>query len=179
MGQACLKLVFSGPVGAGKTTAMQQISEIPPVQTDKLMTVGATATKKTTTVAFDYGEITLYDGCKVLLFGTPGQRYFDYMCHIAARDAAGIILLLNHTDADPETDLDYFTRLYHQYAEMGGMVIGVTHVENMSSSDPLERYHQWLAEKGLVLPIFAIDARERDDVILMIEALIASLEFTL
>lgn len=177
MGQACLKLVFSGPVGAGKTTAMQQISEIPPVQTDKLMTVGATANKTTTTVALDYGEITLYDDFKVLLFGTPGQRYFDYMCHIAARDAAGIILLLNDADTDPEVDLDYFIQLYDPYAKMGAMVIGITHVENVSISDPLERYHQWLIERGLVLPIFAVDARERDDVILMIEALVASVEF--
>lgn len=179
MGQACLKLVFSGPVGAGKTTAMQQISEIPPVQTDRAMTIGATDNKKTTTVALDYGEITLFDDCKVLLFGTPGQRYFDYMCHIAARDAAGIILLLNDTDTDPATDLDYFIRLYPEYARIGAMVIGITHVENLSIDDPLARYHQWLMEKGLVLPIFAVDARERDDVILMIEALIASLEFTL
>lgn len=101
------------------------------------------------------------------------------MCHIAARDAAGIILLLNDTDTDPATDLDYFIQLYAEYAKTGALVIGITHVENLSIDDPLERYHQWLMEKGLVLPIFAVDARERDDVILMIEALIASLEFNL
>ena len=177
MSKANLKLVFSGPVGAGKTTAMMQISEIPPIQTDQAMTVGATETKKTTTVALDYGEVTLADGSKVLLFGTPGQRYFDYMCKIVARDASGIMLLLNDAEADPAADLDYFTKLYPEYAKMGAMVIGVTHVDNMSANDPLERYHQWLMEKEMVLPIFAIDARERDDVILMVEALVASMEF--
>ena len=172
-----LKLVFTGPVGSGKTTALHQLSDIPPVVTEQVMTVGATADKTTTTVALDYGEVTLDDGSKVFLFGTPGQRYYDYMCKIVAKGAAGIMLLLNDESVDPQRDLGYFTELFADHAQRGAMVLGVTHIES-ARHDPLRRYNEWLAKRGFMFPVFAVDARSREDVILMVEALSASLEYT-
>lgn len=170
-----IKLVFAGPVGSGKTSALHQLSETPPVVTEQTMTIGATANKTTTTVALDYGEVTLGNGDKVFLFGTPGQRYYDYMCKIVAQGATGIMLLLNHDTADPQDDLAYFTELFADHVQHGAMVLGVTHTEGVCNN-PLQRYHTWLSEQGYVLPVFAVDARNRDDVILMVEALAASLE---
>jgi signal recognition particle receptor subunit beta len=172
-----IKLVFTGPVGAGKTTALQTISDTPPVMTEQAMTVGASGDKTTTTVALDYGEVTLDDGCKVLLFGTPGQRHYDYMCKIVARGALGIMVLLNDENADPKVDLAYFTELFSEHAKIGAMVLGITHTENVRNN-PLRRYHEWLSARGYTLPVFAVDARSRDDIIVMVEALAASLEFS-
>ncbi|MDH2917656.1 MAG: ATP/GTP-binding protein [Sideroxydans sp.] len=176
MNPAPIKLVFTGPVGSGKTTALHQLSEITPVVTEQAMTVGATVNKTTTTVALDYGEVTLENGEKVLLFGTPGQRYYDYMCKIVAQGATGIMLLLNNDNADPQNDLAYFTELFADHAKRGAMVLGITHTEG-ARNNPLQRYHAWLSDRGYMLPVFAVDARNRDDVILMVEALAASLEY--
>jgi signal recognition particle receptor subunit beta len=77
-----LKLVVSGPVGAGKTTFISSLSEIPVVETDELASedIG----KERTTVALDFGLLTL-DGVPIHLFGTPGQERFDFVWDILWR----------------------------------------------------------------------------------------------
>lgn len=176
MSALTVKLVFAGPVGSGKTTALHQISDTLPVITEQAMTIGATAEKQTTTVALDYGEITLDDGTKALLFGTPGQRYYDYMCKIVAEGSTGIILLLNNENADPQDDLAYFTNLFSDHAKHGTMIIGITHTET-ARDNPLQQYNEWLSRHSYMLPVFAIDARQRDDILVMIEALSATLDY--
>ena len=88
---APLKLVVAGPVGAGKTTFVQSLSEIPVVNTDELASedIG----KLHTTVALDFGLLTL-DGIPVHLFGTPGQDRFDFMWVILCEGALGLLVLV-------------------------------------------------------------------------------------
>ena len=68
------KLVFAGPVGAGKTTAIQSLSDIEVVRTEANATDEVRLLKQTTTVAMDYGRMNLPNGDQVRLFGTPGQK---------------------------------------------------------------------------------------------------------
>ena len=86
-----LKIVISGPVGAGKTTFVQSLSEIPVVNTDEVSTedIG----KATTTVALDFGLLTL-DGIPIHLFGTPGQDRFDFMWEVLCEGALGLLVLV-------------------------------------------------------------------------------------
>lgn len=86
-----LKLVVSGPVGAGKTTFIQSLSEIPVVETDELAT--ETIGKERTTVALDFGILQL-DGVPIYLFGTPGQERFDFMWDVLVEGALGLVLLV-------------------------------------------------------------------------------------
>jgi len=86
-----LKLVISGPVGAGKTSFIQSLSETEVVDTDELASedIG----KERTTVAMDFGTLTL-DGIPLYLFGTPGQDRFDFMWEILCEGSLGMILLV-------------------------------------------------------------------------------------
>lgn len=86
-----LKLVISGPVGAGKSTFIQNLSETAIVDTD----VPATEAigKPTTTVAMDFGTLVL-DDIPIYLFGTPGQERFDYMWEVLCEGALGLLLLV-------------------------------------------------------------------------------------
>lgn len=85
------KLVVSGPVGAGKTTFIQALSEIPVVETDEWASeeIG----KEKTTVALDFGLLRL-DGVPVYLFGTPGQERFDFVWDVLVEGALGLVLLV-------------------------------------------------------------------------------------
>jgi uncharacterized protein len=86
-----LKLVISGPVGAGKTTFIQSLSETEVVDTDEVASedIG----KARTTVALDFGTLSL-DGIPIHLFGTPGQDRFDFMWEILCEGALGLIVLV-------------------------------------------------------------------------------------
>ena len=86
-----LKLLVSGPVGAGKTTFIRTLSETPVVDTDEQASedIG----KAMTTIAFDLGTLTL-DGLTLHLWGTPGQDRFDFMWDMAAEGAIGMLLLV-------------------------------------------------------------------------------------
>ena len=86
-----LKLVISGPVGAGKTAFVKSLSETEVVETDELASedIGKTMT----TVAFDFGTLNL-DGQPIHLFGTPGQDRFDFMWDMLCEGALGLILLV-------------------------------------------------------------------------------------
>ena len=67
------KILFAGPVGAGKTTAIASISDIPVVQTEAKATDDVAMRKANTTVAMDYGTLNLDGVAKIHLYGTPGQ----------------------------------------------------------------------------------------------------------
>lgn len=86
-----MKLVISGPVGAGKTTFVQALSETEVISTEADATedIG----KPTTTVAFDFGTLNL-DGQELHLYGTPGQDRFDFMWDVLCEGALGLVLLV-------------------------------------------------------------------------------------
>ena len=85
------KILVTGAFNAGKTTFIHSISEIQPVYTDKKML----DTEELTTVAMDFGRITIDDDLALYLFGTPGQERFDFMWEILKEDIIGFILLVD------------------------------------------------------------------------------------
>jgi uncharacterized protein len=88
---APLKLVVSGPVGAGKTSFIRSLSETEVIDTDEL--ASENIGKERTTVALDFGTLTL-DEVPIYLFGTPGQDRFDFMWEILCEGSLGMILLV-------------------------------------------------------------------------------------
>ncbi len=93
------KLVVTGTFNAGKTTFVNTLSEIEPVNTDKATHNRAERRiKSATTVALDYGRVKINPSSIVHLFGTPGQDRFDFMRDILAEDMQGFIFLIDSTD---------------------------------------------------------------------------------
>jgi len=169
------KIVFSGSMGAGKTTAIGVVSDIPPVSTDVMNTDTSQHVKATTTVGIDYGEVDLDHGEKLLLYGTPGQERFDYMWEILARRALGIILLVDNSRPDPVADLNRFLDVFEQFSDEGAIVIGIGRTET-HPKPKVEDYYREVEKRKLVLPIFAADVRRKRDVLLLLNALLSTLE---
>jgi small GTP-binding protein len=98
-----VKMVITGPFSAGKTEFIRSISEIDVVTTDESISADSAeyGTKGQTTVAMDFGRITVDDDLVLYLFGTPGQRRFDFMWEILAEGMLGFVVMVD--SAKPET----------------------------------------------------------------------------
>ena len=100
-GVQTVKMVISGAVNAGKTEFIRSISEIEVVSTERRATDDTKLIKKETTVAMDFGRIAIADDLVLHLFGTPGQKRFDFMWEILSEGMLGLIILVDSTR--PET----------------------------------------------------------------------------
>lgn len=169
------KIIFTGPVGAGKTTAINAISDVPPVKTDAAASDMTKNRKASTTVAMDYGVMNLAGGEKIHLYGTPGQERFDFMWDILTTGGIGLILLLDNTRADPFQDMRFFLDAFAGFIKDTSVAIGVTQMD-LSNTPRIEDYHVQLKPLGLTPPVFAIDAREKNDVSILVQALLYSLD---
>ena len=96
-----VKIVVTGPFNAGKTEFINSISEIDVVSTERMITDGARVIKGETTVAMDFGRITVDEELVLYLFGTPGQKRFDFMWEILSEGMLGFVVLVD--SARPET----------------------------------------------------------------------------
>ncbi|MDD5273463.1 MAG: ATP/GTP-binding protein [Methylovulum sp.] len=173
-----LKFVFTGSVGSGKTTAIATISENSYFSTEvKPSEQNVLQQKKTTTVAMDYGVLKTLDGeDKFYLYGTPGQRRFDFMTPILTRDAAGLIIMINNTHENPLDDLEYYLSLNKGFLLKNPAVIGITHYDR-ADQPSIEDYLDILNERGIPWPVMHIDARELDDILLLLDTLVMMVEF--
>src|SRR5260221_10332868 len=114
-----VKIVIAGGFGVGKTTAVASISDVPPMTTEAMMTSVAAGVddasrlpaKTTTTVAMDFGSITIDQSLKLYLFGTPGQDRFGFMWGDIARGALGALVIVDARRLDDcYLAVDYFER---------------------------------------------------------------------
>ncbi len=169
------KIIFSGPVNAGKTTAIRSISDIPPVTTEAKASDDVGQLKSSTTVAMDYGMIKLDNGDAVHLYGTPGQERFDFMWEILTQGGIGLILLINNTNPDPFAELDKFLHAFDDFIDGSNTVIGITQ-SDQCHSPTTQDYHAHFGKAISHIPLFAVDARNRSDVVMLVEALLSSAE---
>ncbi len=96
-----VKMVVTGPFSAGKTEFIQTVSEIDVVSTEKRISSEAEKIKDSTTVAMDFGRITVDENLVLYLFGTPGQKRFDFMWEILSEGMLGFIVMVD--SSRPET----------------------------------------------------------------------------
>lgn len=169
-GQA-VKIVVTGPFAAGKTTLIRTISEITVLSTERGITDGTRARKAETTVAMDFGRITIDRELVLYLFGTPGQERFDFMWEILGEGMLGYVLLVDasrpETLAEAQHILDAFRRMAH--------VPFVVALNRPDARDALDEDQVRAAlELESHVPVVPCDATDKDSVKSVLLALLYS-----
>jgi small GTP-binding protein len=113
-----VKMVITGPYASGKTEFIKSISEIDVVSTDAKVTEGTAEAdvKNQTTVAMDFGRITVDDDLVLYLFGTPGQRRFDFMWEILAEGMLGFVVMVDSTKPETFREAKSILETFRAYA---------------------------------------------------------------
>ncbi len=172
-----MKIVIAGGFGVGKTTAVSVISEIPPLTTEAAITsvaadidrTGEVPAKTSTTVALDFGCITIDEDLKLYLFGTPGQDRFGFMWHDLSHGALGALVIVDARRVDDcYPAVDYFERVRLPF------VVAVNLFDGELAHDLTEL--RWALAIDARIPLIVFDARNRLSVR---DALLAVLRHTL
>lgn len=169
------KILFAGPVGAGKTTAIAALSDIETVTTEEYATDDVRHMKEKTTVAMDYGLMNLDGGEHIHLYGVPGQERFDFMWEILVQGGIGLVLMLNHENENTLDELEFYIGKFREFIDRTAVAVGVTRVDP-SRRPSIDDYVAHLARLGLSAPVFEIDGRKAEDVATLVQSLLYTLD---
>lgn len=165
------KFIFSGPVGAGKTTAIKTLTGDEILHTDVKTSDSVAMRKETTTVAMDFGIVRLSNDELAHVYGTPGQERFDFMWDILSKNADGLVLLMDNSRKYPFRDLKYYLDAFKNLIKTTPFIVGVTRLEASDDSPTLKNYAYWLSQLDIQAPVIAVDARIEQDMQAIVEHL--------
>jgi uncharacterized protein len=161
-----VKMVITGPFSAGKTEFISTVSEIDVVSTERRITSSAEKVKETTTVAMDFGRITVDDDLVLYLFGTPGQRRFDFMWEILSEGMLGFIIMVDSTKPETFREAKRILETFESYAATP-FVVAANKQDQEDAWEPEDlRIILRLNPKVKVLPCVALNKESVKNVLL-------------
>lgn len=170
-GGTAVKIVVTGPFAAGKTTLIRTISEITVLSTERGVTDHTKSRKAETTVAMDFGRITVDRDLVLYLFGTPGQDRFDFMWEILGEGMLGYVLLLDASRADSIAEAHGILAAFRKMATVPFVVA----LNRASVLDPEEEaVLRDRLELHSRVPIVPCDATDKESVKAVLLALLYS-----
>ena len=169
------KIIITGAVGVGKSTAIRTYSTSAVVDTDVRATDETSQIKKDTTVAMDYGTITLDAETKVHLYGTPGQERFDFMWEILRSCSHGLNVLVNAQSTDPGQEMRFYLHAFADDVNKVPVVVGLYQTDkNEHSSAMVAELQHVVEEVGVSADVLVVDVRKRKDVNKLVKRILFS-----
>jgi uncharacterized protein len=156
-----VKVVVTGPFNAGKTTFIKSVSEITVLSTEREVSDVSGEGSGETTVAMDFGRITVSDDVVLYLFGTPGQARFSFMWETLSEGMLGFVLLVDALDRSMVADAKEMIEFFTERSDVP-FVVAANKVDT-DDHDALERLREDLALDRSV-QLLPIDARDKSSV---------------
>jgi hypothetical protein len=156
-----VKVVVTGPFNAGKTTFIKSVSEITVLSTERKVSEASDDGGEETTVAMDFGRITISDDVVLYLFGTPGQERFSFMWETLSEGMLGFVLLVDASDHSSFQDAKAMIRFFSEMSDVP-FVVAANKLEP-GDEGGIERVRDGL-ELDAFVPLIPVDARERESV---------------
>ena len=181
LGHPCSqRVVFVGPFGVGKTTAVRAISDIEVVAADVSTSERRSDLpgKTQTTVGFDYGEMKLGNGENIGLFGLPGQSRFDAIWQSVLPGTSAVVLWLFGDNPLLDRELEEWLQALDGYVNMATLSVAITRLpeDPGEAEQSLAALREILATYNPVCPILAVDPRVDNDVRLAVAIALAAVE---
>jgi uncharacterized protein len=167
-GQA-VKIVVTGPFAAGKTTLIRTISEITVLSTERGISDSTRSRKAETTVAMDFGRITIDRDLVLYLFGTPGQDRFDFMWEILGEGMLGYVLLVDHEREDSLAEAISILKAFRGMARVP-FAVALNRADALDAET--EARIRDVLELGPEIPLLPCDATDKESVKAVLLALL-------
>lgn len=161
------QVVFVGPFGVGKTTALRAVSDIPVINTDEASSESAlldNPDKTTTTVGFDYGEWGFPDGMRVGLIGIPGQERFQTMWDSLLPQSSAVVLWLYGDRPSALSDCRFWLDALAERKAVARLAVAVTRLPDDAPDATLAPYRQLTAHYHPLAPVMTADPRQASSV---------------
>lgn len=162
------KIAFIGSVGSGKTTLIENLSNVETINTDVKSSIDIG--KDMTTVGLDYGEIQLADDVKLGLYGVPGQRKFSFMWDFVKVGLWATVILIKNNSSESVKELEHLID-YFDIDEHSLCLIGITHSDIIKGDSTKQAIKELLAKKNINPPIYSINASLKENAELIIRTL--------
>jgi small GTP-binding protein len=156
-----VKVVVTGPFNAGKTTFIKAVSEITVLSTERQISDTSAEGSGETTVAMDFGRITVSDDVVLYLFGTPGQSRFSFMWETLSEGMLGFVLIVDAMEPQTFEDARGMISFFTEMSDVPFVVAA-----NKVDADDVVQLQQVRSDLGLDegVPLLSVDARSRDSV---------------
>lgn len=156
-----VKVVVTGPFNAGKTTFIKSVSEITVLSTERQVSDASGEGGGETTVAMDFGRITVSDEVVLYLFGTPGQSRFAFMWETLSEGMLGFVVLVDATEPTTFDDAREMIQFFTDMSDVPFVVAGNKLTEDDTATLKAVRSDLQLADN---VPLLPVDARDKDSV---------------
>lgn len=161
-----VKMVVTGPFSAGKTQFIRSISEIDVVATERKISSESERIKEETTVAMDFGRITVDEELVLYLFGTPGQKRFDFMWEILSEGMLGFVVIIDSSRPETFREAKRILEVFRGYAPTP-YVVGANKQDHEDAWSPEDLRIALKIDRAIkVLPLVALDKESVKEILL-------------
>lgn len=172
-----VKMVVTGPFNSGKTQFIQSVSEIDVVSTERKISSEAERVKESTTVAMDFGRITVDADLVLYLFGTPGQKRFEFMWEILSEGMLGFVVMVDSTRPETFREAKSILETFRAYAPTPYVVAANKQDNEEAWSIEDLRIALRLAPEVKLIPCVATDREKVKNVLLeLLYSILAEME---